>query len=223
MRVTFDNKKVSLSESFANLATSCGEYVHYSVQNGEGLLNMKKPRLTNSDGFTLVELLIVVIILAVLAAIVVPQFGSSTEDAKVSTIKTDLAALRNALELYYHQHDSRYPGVLRETDGSTVTDATTCPAAFIAQLTQYTDRTGKTSGTRTGAFQYGPYIKAQSLPANPFLDINANNIECDVTEDDLSAAITADGDPGWKFYTKIGRLVANDNTTLTNGTNTSTF
>ena len=41
----------------------------------------------NKNGFTLVELLIVVIILAVLAAIVVPQFGSSTEDAKISTLK----------------------------------------------------------------------------------------------------------------------------------------
>jgi prepilin-type N-terminal cleavage/methylation domain-containing protein len=180
-------------------------------------------RIKNKQGFTLIELLIVVIILAVLAAIVVPQFTSSTDDAKVSVLKTDLAALRNAIEIYYHQHDSRYPGVVRETDGATDADATTCPAAFAAQLTQYTDRTGKTSGTRTGAFQYGPYIKAQSLPANPFLDTNADKVECDVTQDDLTAAITADGDPGWKFYTKTGRLVANDNTTLSDGTNTKTF
>jgi prepilin-type N-terminal cleavage/methylation domain-containing protein len=185
---------------------------------------MMKNASLNNKGFTLVELLIVVIILAVLAAIVVPQFGSSTEDAKVSTIKTDLAALRNAIELYYHQHDSRYPGVVKETDGDTDTDATTCPAAFVAQLTQYSDRTGKTSGTKTGAFQYGPYIKAQSLPANPFLTTNADDVECDVTEDDLTVAVAVDGNPGWKFYTKIGRFVANDNTTLTDGTtNTSTF
>ena len=177
----------------------------------------------NNNGFTLVELLIVLIILAVLAAIVVPQFGSSTEDARVSTVKTDLAALRNVIELYYHQHDNRYPGTYRETDGSTATSAANCPAAFVAQLTQYTDRTGKTSGTRTGTFQYGPYVKAQSLPANPFLTANADGIECDVTEDDITAAITADGDPGWKFYTIIGRFVANDNTTLTDGTNTKTF
>jgi len=177
----------------------------------------------NKSGFTLIELLIVVIILAVLAAIVVPQFSSSAGDAKVSTIRSDLAAMRNALELYYHQHDSRYPGVVRETDGSTPTDATTCPAAFVAQLTQYTDKAGKTSGTRTGAFQYGPYLKAQSLPANPFQDTNADRVECNVTEDDITAAITADGDPGWKFYAKTGFFAANDNTTLNDGTNTKTF
>ena len=177
----------------------------------------------NKDGFTLIELLIVVIILAVLAAIVMPQFGSSTEDAKVSSIKNDLTALRNAIELYYHQHENRYPGAVRETDGSTLTDATTCPAAFVAQLTQYTDRSGKTSGTRTGAFQYGPYIKAQSLPVNPFLSVNADGVECDVTEDDITVAITADGDPGWKFYTKTGLFAANDNTILYDGTTTKTF
>lgn len=177
----------------------------------------------NKNGFTLIELLIVVVILAVLAAIVLPQFSSSADDAKISSIRTDLTALRNALELYYHQHNNRYPGVVRETDGSTATDATTCPAAFVAQLTQYTDKAGKTSGTRTGAFQYGPYLKTQSLPANPFLAANASGIECDVTEDDITAAITADGDPGWKFYTKTGLFAANDNTILNDGTNTLTF
>jgi len=177
----------------------------------------------NKNGFTLIELLIVVVILAVLSAIVLPQFSSSADDAKVSSIRTDLNALRNALELYYHQHNNRYPGVVRETDGSTPTDATTCPAAFVAQLTQYTDMAGRTSGTRTGAFQYGPYLKTQSLPANPFLTANASDVECDVTEDDITAAITVDGDPGWKFYTKTGLFAANDNTILNDGTNTLTF
>jgi prepilin-type N-terminal cleavage/methylation domain-containing protein len=179
--------------------------------------------LKYKGGFTLIELLIVVIILAVLAAIVVPQFGSSTEDTKVSILKSDLTALRNALELYYHQHDSRYPGVVRETDGATDTDATTCPAAFVAQLTRYTDRSGKTSGTKTGAFQYGPYLKTPSLPANPFLTANVDGVECDITEDDITAEITADGDPGWKFYVKTGQFAANDNTILGADTNTKTF
>ena len=43
-------------------------------------------------GFTLVEILIVVVILSVLAAIAIPQFNSSTEDAKLSALDTDLAS-----------------------------------------------------------------------------------------------------------------------------------
>ncbi|MCU7947719.1 MAG: prepilin-type N-terminal cleavage/methylation domain-containing protein, partial [Candidatus Thiodiazotropha sp. (ex Cardiolucina cf. quadrata)] len=53
------------------------------------------------QGFTLVELLIVVIILALLAAIIVPQFASSTEDAKISSLDTSLAVVRTALDLYH--------------------------------------------------------------------------------------------------------------------------
>jgi type II secretory pathway pseudopilin PulG len=144
------------------------------------------------------ELLIVVIILAVLAAIVVPQFGSSTEDAKISTLKANLASMRNAIELYYHQHDSTYPGTLSETDGTTATDSTTCPTAFVAP---------------------------QSLPANPFIDTAvAVNIMCDTVEDDITAPITVDPSKGgWKIYTYFGRFIANDNTTLSDGTKTSTF
>ena len=55
------------------------------------------------------ELLIVVIILALLAAIVVPQFASSTDDAKLSSLDTTLSNMRAAIDLYYQQHGA-YPG-----------------------------------------------------------------------------------------------------------------
>ncbi len=61
-------------------------------------------------GFTLVELLIVVIILAILAAIVIPQFSSSTVDANEAALDSDLNALRSAIELYKAQHNGLYPG-----------------------------------------------------------------------------------------------------------------
>ena len=54
---------------------------------------------TNSKGFTLVELLIVVIILAILAAIIVPQFTAATDDAKQSAYDTNVANIRSAIDL----------------------------------------------------------------------------------------------------------------------------
>jgi len=182
---------------------------------------MNTPR-KSEQGFTLVELLIVVIILAIMSAIAIPQFGSSTEDAKVSSLETNLAELRAAVELYYHQHNSRYPGVYLETDGTTPAGtAGAAQTAFIAQLTQYTDLNGKVAGVKNATFKYGPYIKKATLPKNSFLDgAAAVGLLADIVETDITAAITVDGTTGWKFYTKTGRVVANDSTTLSDGTNT---
>src|SRR5450759_1499239 len=74
-------------------------------------------------GFTLVELLIVVIILAILAAIVIPQFSSSTKDAQESALDANLSALRSAIELYKVQHTS-YPGAVTSGGGCSGTTGT---------------------------------------------------------------------------------------------------
>ena len=51
-------------------------------------------------GFTLVEILIVVVILGILAAIVIPQFTDASTDAKTSSVKSNLQMLRSQIELY---------------------------------------------------------------------------------------------------------------------------
>ncbi len=52
------------------------------------------------NAFTLVEILIVVIILGILAAIVIPQFTSASEEAAQKSTMTDLQALRTQVQLY---------------------------------------------------------------------------------------------------------------------------
>ena len=76
----------------------------------------------HAHGFTLVELLIVVIILAILAAIVVPQFADSANDARQSAFTTDLGNLRAVAELYRQQHGA-YPGGVAATAGTCVNGA----------------------------------------------------------------------------------------------------
>ena len=58
--------------------------------------------------FTLIELLLVLVILAVLAAVVVPKFTHRSEEAKIAASKADIATLDGALELF-EQDTGRYP------------------------------------------------------------------------------------------------------------------
>jgi general secretion pathway protein G len=51
-------------------------------------------------GFTLVELLVVIVVLAVLAAIVLPKFMNSSKRSKESALRSDLKILRNAVGLF---------------------------------------------------------------------------------------------------------------------------
>lgn len=59
-------------------------------------------------GFTLIELMLVMVILAILAAIVVPKFAGRSEQAKIAAAKTDIAGIESALELF-EVDNGRYP------------------------------------------------------------------------------------------------------------------
>jgi len=168
--------------------------------------------IRNEKGFTLVELLIVVIILGILAAVIIPQFGSSTDDAKLAALDSSLSSMRNGVELYYHEHGAVYPGEKHQTTGAAVANATECSAAFTAQMTLYSETTGITANTKT-ATSKGPYIKDVKLPINPYT--NTNTVLCDNVETDITVAASS-GTAAWKFYAKTGRFIANDGAHDTN-------
>jgi len=68
---------------------------------------MKVKRIANR-GFTLVEILIVVVILGILAAVVVPQFTNAADDARGGNIATQVSTIQNQIELYRAKEGS-YP------------------------------------------------------------------------------------------------------------------
>jgi len=97
------------------------------------------------SGFTLIEIMIVVVILGILASTVLPQFSTSQDAAKEAAMVTSLNMLRSQVQLYKLQHNGKLP-----------------TAAIATELTTMTDINGLT----TGNVIYGPYITGQ-MPANP--------------------------------------------------------
>lgn len=95
---------------------------------------------TTKRGFTLVEILIVVIILGILAAIVIPQFTSASTEARENSLRSQLQTLRSQIELYKLQHGDAVPDL----------------------ITSWAPLTGTTT---FGGNNYGPYL--QTVPANP--------------------------------------------------------
>jgi len=108
----------------------------------------------NNKGFTLVEILIVVIILGILAAIVIPQFTNASTDARKNSLSSQLQTMRSQFELYKLQHNDKLPVVFQTT--GTKTDVSGCWAGMVGQ----TDVNGATTGT-----DFGPYL--QQTPTNP--------------------------------------------------------
>jgi len=134
--------------------------------------------------FTLIEVLIVVVIMAVLAATIIPQFTTSTKDARDNAAAFNIRTMQSQIELYKQQHLEKYP-----------------PANdFVNQMTLATDVYGNT----TGDTPYGPYM--QEIPANPYN--GSQEIVAVATEG--TAPDAPIGTAGWQYDQSTGRVYRND-------------
>ena len=134
-------------------------------------------------GFTLIEVLIVAVMLAVLAAVVVPQFLNSNEDAKVTSAKFSLQTLRSQIQLYKSEHGS-------------------WPGDDLQELLMTTSGDGTTDSS-DGPLTSGPYL--ESIPVNPFTG-SATVVEI---ENDPATAADITATDGWLYNKQVGQIWLN--------------
>ncbi len=140
----------------------------------------------NRKAFTLIEVLIVVIIMAVLAATIIPQFSSSTEDAKRSTLDFNVHTIRSQIEMYKIHHLGQVPAL----------------ANFARQMTEPTN----VKGGFDGDTPYGPYIQGQ-IPANPFN--HSNDVVAVAAVGTVPNGVVAGG-AGWQYDESTGGFYPNN-------------
>jgi len=171
-------------------------------------------------GFTLVELLIVVIIIAILAAIIVPQFSSATLDAQEATLDANLGAMRSAIELFRAQHINVYPGGAASNVGTACaagqgTGAINTAQAFTDHLLLSSDASGNTCKVSDATFKYGPYFR-KAIPPDPITQNAAVLIQTTGAPIAVASSTTTGG---WVYDTKSGQIVMNSGVKDSKGVN----
>ena len=105
-----------------------------------------------SKGFTLIEMLIVIVVIAILALIVIPRLLGAGRKAKEASLKGDLHQLRNAIQQFE-------------------ADCGDYPATLVGLVTKPTSTAGGAGLTLDLIAWQGPYIRtatAGTLPSDPF-------------------------------------------------------
>ena len=148
--------------------------------------------------FSLVELILVVAILGILAAIVLPTYQSHAATARQSAAKDSLRIMRTQIELYKLEHNGTQPGY---ANGNPIAEAT-----MQLQFTGTTTVTGLASPSTVPSdpYLYGPYVKM--LPENPFNNLSTITYGLEAT----AFADAVDGtSSGWLYKKETAEIRLN--------------
>lgn len=158
--------------------------------------------MKKASAFTLFELLIVVVLLGILAAIVIPAVANSTTSAKQSALASDLQLLRRFILIYESQHLEVAPGY---PNG----DIAAAPSeqSFVEHATLSSNANSQSAPIGTPGFNRGPYL--QKIPVNPF---NGKTTVQMLGNDEAFPADTDDSH-GW-IYKAATSEIRPDNTGL---------
>lgn len=148
-------------------------------------------RKARPGGFTLVEMTIVVLILAIVSMVVLPKFAEATDEARESALQRDLQICQKQIEQYILDHKGRNPA---HSEMGVPDDN------FVARMTGHTDESGRLNN----AGAYGPYMI--EWPTNPYVDSDATAAAVKVGGLDSAPR---DDTSGWYFSLRTFRITPN--------------
>lgn len=148
-------------------------------------------------GFTLIEVALVALLVGAMGAVVVPQFVSVGSDTKEKAMAANLKTMQNAIDLYAMQHGGVFPAMNGSGSGAAGTYT-----AFVEQLTQHSNATGKASAVKDGVHTLGPYLRA--IPRDP---VSGDATVVVVANGDSTTQPT--GSSGWFYVASTGRIMQN--------------
>lgn len=115
-------------------------------------------RLKRNGGFTLIELVIVIVILGILATQAIPTYLSLTDDAKKAAVRSNLGNLRSSVVIYYAYkatpmggEQATWPSLTQLTDQTTVLNGQVPDNAYDTDAVKNNVLAGTTQGVVTGA------------------------------------------------------------------------
>lgn len=139
---------------------------------------MQAARKNMAKGFTLVEILIVVVILGILAAIVVPQFTTAANESRVGNVVTQVSTIESQLELFAARNNGSYPDLATDGWGDAATEDTLVGDGYFKEV-----------------------------PVNPYTNSSDINDWPDGTDTNV-AVIYADDVDGWYYDSATGNIAA---------------
>jgi len=113
-------------------------------------------------GFTLIELIVVILIIAVLVSILLPALGGARKEARRIECLTNLKSLGVGLQLYYEDNDTTLPFVLQTDDGFEADES------LVDLMADYIDAPTPRFNEQTGLFEnvHAPYRCPEDLVGN---------------------------------------------------------